>query len=310
MRPFIAHWRLLSLASLCAAFTGCATVNNVQQLKDGPGIDIDAGDVKAHREAQDKVLTELYALAGVNAPAAGSPDWDPVVIAGMDYADSKCEAYMQALFRLNRDRHTTVSEIGLLGTATAGILAATEAAAKDVAIVAIAFGLASASVDNLSSNLLYDLDPSSVRTLVKALQAAYRQNLQPGYRTRPAAVAAIRAYSLLCVPANIEAEVNLSVKQASPSANQGVPSKGQPPTVTNATTVVSSDQPFQNDANSELLRTFIAPGGVLNADKDMQLAKYISDELKITGVSNASFLDGAHYAQARATAVQHFGLSK
>jgi len=75
-------------------------------------------------------------------------DWDKVIEAGMDYADLRCDEYIHALFRLNRDRKTSTAQLGLLGAASAGLMAAAEASARNVAAVAIAFGLASATVDN------------------------------------------------------------------------------------------------------------------------------------------------------------------
>lgn len=113
-----------------------------------------------------------------------------MINAGMDYADHRCEAYLHALFRLNRDKNTAVSQIGLVGAATAGVLAAVAATAKEVAVTAILFGLAGSSVENNSSNLLFDLEPSSVRTLVRGLQVEYRgtfqkRAFQPGSITTP-----------------------------------------------------------------------------------------------------------------------------
>ena len=216
------------------ALSGCATCSNSSQLSTGPGIDLKSPEVKAYRENQDAVLTELYKLAGITNTSAMTPgDWDQVINAGMDFSDRKCELYMHALFRLNRDKRTTVSQIGLLGAASAGVLGALDVAARNVALTAIAFGLAGSTVENLSGNLLFDLDPSSVRALVKGLQAEYRRNLGTGYPNRPAAVTAIGGYARLCVPANIEAEVNLAVKRSQPDATQAVPAQGQPPIVTN-----------------------------------------------------------------------------
>lgn len=300
---------LLAAAVCLLATSGCATYQNTRQLEAGPGIDFVPGEIKAHREAQDNVLAELYQLAGVEEPGPGSADWDAVVGAGMDYADRRCEAYMHALFRLNRDKRTVVTQIGLLGTATAGIMAAAKSAARDVALAAIAFGLAGSTVDNLSSNLLYDLDPSSVRSMVRTLQEAYRRNLQPGYRTRPAAVSVIRSYAMLCVPANIEAEVNLSVKKAQPNASEGNPSRGQPPAVTNAVVAVASDQSFGADDNSRRLREFVfQPDGSANEQRRRQLESYLA--ARGLQVSVVSFVNGAGFAEERARAAAFFGLAR
>jgi hypothetical protein len=223
---------------LLGLLSGCAAQ---RQLSSGPGLEFDPRQVQSYREAQDKVLSELYVSAGLGKDKvpATSAEWDSVIRAGMDYADVRCEAYLHALFRLNRDTRTIVSQISLMGAATAGVLGAVEAAAKEIALTAIAFGLLGATVENLSNNVLYELEPSSVRTIVRGLQSAYRAGLGTGYSTRPAAVAAMRNYASLCIPSNIEAEVNLAVKKAQPQVKPGDPNTGQPPVATHADVVVT-----------------------------------------------------------------------
>jgi hypothetical protein len=234
-----AHMRTFTATVLVAVITllsGCAMHEMHRLITNGPEADFQAGAVQTYRENQDKVLQDLYASAGLHGKEPSDADgWDRVIKAGMDYADVRCEEYLHALFRLNRVRRTTVSQLGLLGGATAGVLGAVEAAAKEIALVAIAFGLAASTVDNLSSGVLYELEPSSVRTIVKGLQVAYRSNIG-SYATRPAAVAAIRGYAVLCVPANIEAEVNLALKKAQPQVKPG--SNGDPPVATHSEVVL------------------------------------------------------------------------
>jgi hypothetical protein len=283
--------------------SGCTTYQHSTQVQDGPGLEFKAAELGLFRDNQDKVLDQLYGMAMKGATTAEEAGgWDRVIDAGMDFADSKCESYIHALFRLNRDKKTVTSQIGLLGTATAGLMAAAESAAKEVAAAAVLFGLASSSVDNLASNLLYDLDPSSVRTLVKSLQSGFRANLQSGYDSRPAALRVIRAYAMLCVPANIEAEVNLAVKRATPETNQGDPGSGQPPEVSNAESAVSKF--ISNPDNStELLKKFVKPDGVRFDDaRRAQLEKFIRSKGLQTSIT--SFLRLGRFAQERAEAVQ------
>ncbi len=291
----------LALASaLLAVMSGCATYRNTSQVEEGPGLEFNATELAAFRENQDKVLAQLMPMAGLPSTAVGS-QWDQVIDAGMDFADSKCEAYMHALFRLNRDKKTLNAQIGLVGTATAGLMAAAQSAAKEVAAVAVLFGLSASTVDNLASNLLYDLDPSSVRTLVKSLQSTYRGNRQQGYDTRTAALRVIRAYATLCVPANIEAEVNLAVKRSSPSANEGDPSTGQPPEVSN-TDLALTPQAAQIDENTERLKKFVRPDGKTFDKANLgKLQEFIKS--KGLTVSVTSFMRQAQHAAARADAV-------
>jgi len=256
------HLAIVALVMLATLLSGCVGMRPDPILRTGPGVDFDSTQLKNFRENQDKILQELYQSAGLaeNQKPVNAADWGKVINAGMDYADQKCEAYMHALFRLNRDKNTAVSQIGLVGAATAGILAAASATAKEVAITAILFGLAGSTVGNYSSNLLYELEPSSVRTLVKGLQTGYRAGLPSplDYNTRPAAVAVMRGYATLCVPANIEAEVNLAVKKSVPDIKPGDASKGQPPVVSHnlpvATLMQITDAQRINRAVADLIK--------------------------------------------------------
>ena len=219
---------------LLAVLSGCASYRDkTASVRKGPELEFKAERVTIFRDNQLKVLAELKQLAGIPGDVAAA-DWDKVIQAGMDYADVRCDEYIHALFRLNRDRKTSTAELGLLGTASAGLMAAVEASARNVAAVAIGVGLVSATVDNISSNVLFDLDPSSVRTLVRSLQSSYRNAVPTGYISQPAALSVIRGYAALCIPANIEAEVNVAVKSASPYSSNGEGATGKAPMVSNA----------------------------------------------------------------------------
>ncbi|ROZ75346.1 hypothetical protein [Ramlibacter sp. WS9] len=297
-----------TVAAIALASTGCATYNNGTIVRDGPGAEFSASELNTFRKNQDAVLVELMELAQVPGVGADAPpNWDAVIAAGMDYADGKCEAYMHALFRLNRDRKTTTAQIGLLGAATAGILAAVEAAAKDVAITAIAFGLASATVDNLSGSLLYNLDPSSVRSLVKGQQSKYREVQEKGYSSRPAAMRVIRGYAALCLPANIEAEVNIAVKNVEPVGNPGDAATGQPPVVSNSETIAGRFT-VKADKNTVTLRDFVFPGGTLNAANRKQLEDFLRG--RGINVDVSSFMRLQRFAAERAEAVSALKLPK
>jgi hypothetical protein len=294
--------RLFALLGVAIAMLlgGCSTYRNSTQVQDGPGLEFKASELASFHDNQSKVIDELQKLAGLSKAPTGT-EWDLVIAAGMDYADSKCEAFMHSLFRLNRDRKTVTTQIGLVGTATAGLMAAAQSAAKEVAAVAVLFGLSSSTVDNLAGSVLYDLDPSSVRTLVKSLHTGFRSNLDPGYVSRPAAVSVIRTYSMLCVPANIEAEVNLAVKKSIPNSDPGDASTGQPPQVSNAD-VGAANFKSRPDDNTTALRAIMFPNGVLDAAKRQALEAFIKSKNITTEVS--SFMRLERFAAERAEALK------
>lgn len=294
-------FRCLPLLLAASMLAGCATYRNSSQVESGPGLEFKAAELEQFRRNQDDALAQLGELAGVGAKPSAA-QWDAVIDAGMDYADSRCEAYMHALFRLDRDKKTVNTQIGLLGTAAAGLMAAAESAAKEVAAAAVLFGLAGSTVENLASSVLYSLDPSSVRTLVKSLQSTYRANRGSGYQSRPAAMRVIRGYAMLCVPANIEAEVNLAIKKATPAAVPGEPEAGQPPEVSNADTIVSTSFASKPDDNTALLRSFVFPGGNLDRARRQQLERFIRS--KNLTVDVTSFMRLERFAAERAEAVK------
>jgi hypothetical protein len=321
MRP-IARTTWLSVLALCMVLiSGCAAYKRSDLAATGPGTDFNSDDVATFRKSQDSLLAELVQAAKppkdlTNPTATGaavtvpgtSVTWDQVIRAGMDYADGRCEAYLHALYRLDRDRKTAVSQTGLIGSATAGVQAAAKAAAKEVAIVAILFGLTSSTIENIASNLLYELEPSSVRTLVKALQSQYRERLSPGYADRPGAMTALRSYAVLCTPANIEAEVNLAVKKTQPESKSGDPKKGQAPVVTNSSIAVSTTS-FGPDEASAKLDAFVNPNGKMNAENERKLLAYMTANRVPRETGTTSFIFGKDFEGLRKDAVKHFGLN-
>ena len=118
---------------------------------------------------------------------------------------------------------------------------------------------------------------------------------------------AIRKYATICVPANIEAEVNLAVQKAQPNATKADPEKGKTPTVSNAD-VVRMSATFEHDKASELLDTFVFPGGNLNVDNQRRLENY----LRANSVNDSVllFINGAQHANLRVQAVKFFGLNQ
>lgn len=315
----------LALATGAVALSGCAAYDRSSLVATGPGADLNAAQVAQFVAEQDKLLTSLVAAAQAPAGLASAPaatvaggaapvavagttvSWDQVIRAGMDHADGRCEAYLHALFRLNRDKKTATAQTQLLGTATAGVQAALGEAAKQVAITAVLFGLAGSTIDNVAGNLLYELEPSSVRALVKALQSRYRSQLGTGYPDRPAAMSALRGYAVLCVPANIEAEVNLAVKKTQPEAQAAKPAQGQPPVVTNASIAISSVS-FSQDEASNKLDAFVNPGGRIDQNNERRLLDYMQANGVARGIGTTSFIFGKPYEAARRDAAKHFGL--
>lgn len=181
-------------------------------------------------------------------------------------------------------------------------MAATQAAARDIALAAIAFGLAGSTVDNLGANVLYEIDPSSVRAMVNTLQANYSNAIKKGYTTRPAAMNVIRAYAALCTPANIEAELNHAIKKAQPTVVVGNPETGKAPAVTNAQ--ASEEERYGFDGSSQLLDDFIRVDGKIVDARRIRLEAVMTRIGVDPDVSILKFINNAAYASKRIEALK------
>jgi hypothetical protein len=191
---------------------GCVDSDRLRLLS-GPGVDINAIDLQNYRVNQDVVVQNLMALAGY-APESPIGDWTPVVDAGIGFVNQRCEAYLDAIFWFNRYKSTTANEISLLGAGTASALGIVQASARDIALVALAFGITAQTVEVLSSSILYKIDPAAVKSLVDASQAIYLQSIKDiRYTSRSKAVLAIQGYLNLCLPATLEAQVMAAVNK-------------------------------------------------------------------------------------------------
>lgn len=236
-------WKAAATAAgIVLVLAGCG--QDRQRLEDlsGPNRSLDPARIAEDTANQNKVLQNLAEQAGLKSlPDEGSADWSKVAEAGFNYVDQKCEDYLDSLFWWDRYRKSATNQIHLLGAATAAGLGLAEAAAKEIALVALGFGLAGETVDNVFNSVLYQLSPSGVQAIVQRSRENYRASVarsaadgkQPVATTRVGAVRLVRSYLALCLPPQIEAEVNKAVGAA--SYQVVVPaSTNQPPVVKQA----------------------------------------------------------------------------
>jgi hypothetical protein len=202
-------------------------------LLNGPGPNLDGTAIGSYVDNRETVLTQISRDAGFGGRSpASSAEWNQFVIAAFGYADAQCEDYLSALRRLDIARRETTQQINLLGTATLGIMGIVHAAATAIAITGVAFGLGQATVDNLTSGLLYDLPPSTVYDFVKRMKLAYASNLTAAaWQNRASSFRAISGYIELCLPLVIQANATNAVSVAQPITVPGNPNLGTPPIV-------------------------------------------------------------------------------
>jgi len=242
------------LVGVALTVSGCGLKkSDLDLLAQGPSQQFDPVALGKYANDQNAVLSAISQNAGFgNRQPNGAEEWKAFVVAGFEYADSQCEDYMEALRRLEIARKRSTQQLGLFGGATAGILGIVGAASSAIAITAVAFGLATATIDNLANSLLYELKPSEVRDLVRRTRLAYEQELKPdNWQDRPSAFRTIRGYVALCLPTVIEANVTAAIRVARPqgtTTSSGL--RSSPPAIdmapaTSTVTIVRPGEPVR-----------------------------------------------------------------
>lgn len=207
------------VACLCAFILAgvCASCSN-SYTRNGVGTDLYWSGLPEATRLQEVYVLHICQQAGLANGAACSPDafdsraWTVFVQAGMNDIDARCDSYLTWLDANRRSREPVLQQLSDMRTATTAILSATGSGVTPIAIVAASFGLATSSFTNFNSRLIFDLDQSTVQTVVLSRQNEFRQNLPRAIDNRAAAIYALRSYLRLCMPMTIETQVNTTIK--------------------------------------------------------------------------------------------------
>jgi len=160
-------------------------------------------------------------------PAFGDRQgWYTVIMTGFNVVDDACTTYIDDLWILERRKARTGALIAATGAATAGIIAAnSHPSAITLAILAEAFGLASAFNTAISDSYLYTQNAATIKKLVRKTTEAYRTDIAkklPPPETEVtypigspgAAYHHMREYLALCLPPTIQAQIEDLVASA------------------------------------------------------------------------------------------------
>lgn len=172
--------------------------------------EISNSDVTRFVTNQNAVLSEFAKMAGVSLPNPNG-EWRPIIDAGIHYSDVRCDRFMDSLFWFNRVRETTSRQIQYSGAAVSAALAVMEASVDAIGLTPLGFNFLDQTVNNFGAGLLFNLNPSNVRTIVERKQAAYRDGLSGSYTSRALAMRVIQDYAAICLPPSIETEVELAI---------------------------------------------------------------------------------------------------
>lgn len=131
------------------------------------------------------------------------------------YVDSRCDAYLDAIFWASRARSGFNRSNNAVGATASAVLAATGAAPNVLGIVATAFGLSGELFDTGFESVLYGLEPSSIRYLVDQANVVVRNGYDDeNVKSEPALLQQVQDYIRQCTPANLDFLVNQALKNA------------------------------------------------------------------------------------------------
>jgi hypothetical protein len=308
MRPFAGSVAaMLSVMVLSA----CSPQDRIF-LDAGVGTDLYASAVSQSAGLEDQYIQFLCDHAGISCSGLGlgSPSWTVIVQAGMNDIDQRCDAYLTWLDDRSRSQAPILKELSDLSVATQAIMATTPAGVEAITIVGIAFGLASNTFTNFNSRLLYEVNHSTVQSIVFGNDNRFRQDLMgKTINNRPAAIYALRSYLRLCMPFTIETSINNAVTLFEVG---GIPSADANPnpliSANNVVTIVSNEtSPFTVSTSTRVIEGWLYQNGVLNLSRGHDLMAWIKvNHISVSGLG--TFVHSSKNETDRQKAILHFSL--
>jgi hypothetical protein len=213
---------MLAGVALAMALAGCDTLDG-RYLREGIGTNLYTAELIDGAQLQELYVGYICQQAGLAYEASGdalvcreapvSTNWAVFVQAGMNDIDRRCDGYLSWLDNRRRWIGPFHQQILDTQTATVAILAATLVdPTKAIAVVGAAFGFASHTFTNFNNRFLFEVEKSTVQSVVLTRQQEFRKDLPIIINNRPAAIYALRQYLRLCMPMTIETQINTTVK--------------------------------------------------------------------------------------------------
>ena len=287
---------------------GCDTLDG-RYTREGAGTELYAPEVANQARLQEIYVGYICQQAGLpyeqsgdilycSEPAA-SRNWQVFVQAGMNDIDRRCDGYLTWLDNRRRSVGPIHQQILDTEAATLLILGATAAdPTKAIAIVGAAFGLAAHSFTNFNSRFLFEVEKSTVQSVVLTRQQQYREALPQIIDNRPAAIYALRQYLRLCMPMTIETQINTTVKLFERGGTAALDLAAAHPmvdarTVSTATTTRITN--IARDGSRKDLRSLLSPNGQF----DPVLVAYVKKLLGDDRIAIGPILVNADFAALR-----------
>ncbi|MBP0111105.1 MULTISPECIES: hypothetical protein [Bradyrhizobium] len=272
-----------SCVALALFLGGCDTLD-WRYTNEGVGTELYAPETVNQARLQEIYVGYICQQAGLSYEERGeilfcreppvSRNWQIFVQAGMNDIDRRCDAYLTWLDNKRRWVGPIHQQILDTEAATLLILGATAAdPTKAIAVVGAAFGLASHAFTNFNSRFIFEVEKSTVQSVVLTRQQKYRETLPVVIDNRPAAIYALRQYLRLCMPMTIETQINTTVKLFERGGTVALEQAAAHPmvdarTVSTAATVRITKP--ASDASYIDLRSLLFPNGAKTIDPELK----------------------------------------
>jgi hypothetical protein len=219
---------LVGMFAIASVMSGCSDLQDQLMGRYGP-TPIPTGaavEIAAQRQADVVVAMARGAGYAQNPPTFGDREnWYTVIMTGFNVVDDACMSYVDDLWILERRKTRNGALIAATGAATAGIIAANaHPSVITLAILAQAFGLASAYNTAISDSFLYTQNAATLKKLIRKTTEAYRADIAKKVKSETeityplgspgAAYHHMREYLALCLPPTIQAQIEDLVANA------------------------------------------------------------------------------------------------
>ncbi|WP_192245872.1 hypothetical protein [Rhizobium sp. ARZ01] len=200
------------MSVIVCGLSGCGETAAGWQHRYGPQPMLSETAISSSVNSQQVIMNKLREIAfeGAGATPMDNPYY-LTMLAGFNYIDEQCDAYLRELFVLDQERDRLKKGIDSAGLLTNLGLAASSVSKNTMAIATQAFGLTSQYADTVANSYLYGADSGTIFGVVSKLQAAYRDQAEADklrINSTPIAYARIRGYLQLCMPPTIESKID------------------------------------------------------------------------------------------------------
>jgi hypothetical protein len=210
------------------ALTGCAAFEGWEN-RYGPDPSLPVEKVRLSTDRQLSIMDEFYRTA--NCEVQNTECAYAITLAGFNFIDEQCDAYLHELFVLDKGRDRWKAGLQAADKMSNAVLATVTVSKTTMAIVAQSFGLSSQLLDVATDSYLYKTNPGTILHVVAELQRSYRDSTEKNKHllvSQPAIYSQIRGYLRLCLPPTIESKIeNALAKATGVSGNESVGDSGK-----------------------------------------------------------------------------------